>query len=259
MVLVRIGAKFKMMSSRTNNQKGQTKLPQQSEEETESEESDTIILPDVAPRQMTLDYLLGTMPQPEQRLMEGNVQKHGMDGALHARHLVLTADAFFIASSKDGKTIKDCIPLLEIIAMHQSGGSAGGDLALALESGQHVADGEETALEGGNCGPPCAAFEIHTRQDGDCSGVSYLFTTESPQACRAWRLAAEAARNRLRAHLERIQRISSFTIYQRRARRAYNSMAVQMTVAALVFLNFLATAAQVPHPLPRQAGNVIFD
>ena len=55
----------------------------------------------------------------------------------------------------------------------------------------------------------------------------------------------QPALHRLRARLEQMQRISSFTIYQRRARRAYNSMPVQMTVAALVFLNFLATAAQV--------------
>ena len=211
----------------------------------DSDEPEAIILPDAAPRQMTLDYLLGSMPQPEQRLMEGRVQKHGMDGALHARFLVLTADALFISSSNDSKTIKDCIPLLEVVSVQASGAAASGDLTLAIDSGRKAACGGETAREEETGGPQFSAFEVYTRKDGDCSGVSYHFTAESPEAGRAWRLAAEAALHRLRARLEKLQRISPFTIHQRRARRAYNSMAVQMTVAALVFLNFLATVAQV--------------
>ena len=196
---------------------------------------------------MTLDYLLGSMPQPEQRLKEGDVQKHGMDGALHTRYLILTSDAFFIASGKDAEIIKDCIPLLEVVSVRPAGAPTDGDLSLALDSERKAAGGRDTAREEDDGGAPCAAFEIHTRKDGDCSGVSYLFTAESPEAGRAWRLAADAALHRLRARLDLLQRTSLFTIYQRRARRAYNSMTVQMTVAALVFLNFLATAAQVPH------------
>jgi hypothetical protein len=187
------------------------------------------------------------MPQPEQRLMEGDVQKHGMDGALHKRYLVLTDDALFIASGKDAESIKDCIPLYEVVSVQQAGASTdAGDLALALDSERKAAGGGDTTREEEDDGALSTTFEIHTRQDGDCSGVSYLFTADSPEAGRAWRLAAHAALHRLRARLELLQRTSLFIIYQRRARRIYNSMTVQMTVAALVFLNFLATAAQVP-------------
>jgi hypothetical protein len=247
MVAIRQGAKFKAPASKPINHEIPVDLG------ADSEESDGVVLPDEAPRQMTLDYLLGSMPKPERRLMEGNVQKHGMDGALHARYLVLTDDALFIAGGKDAESIKDCIPLLEVVSVRASGAPAGGDLTLALDSGRKLAGGDETAREELDGGQPCAAFEIQTRKDGDCSGVSYLFTAESAEAGRAWRLAADAALHHMRARLEKMMRISSFTIYQRHARRVYNSMAVQMTVAALVFLNFLATAAQVPAPTTPRA------
>jgi hypothetical protein len=255
MVLIPQRIKFKMGSKPTKIEVPAP--PIDFEDDPDPEESDESSLPDEAPRQMTLDHLLGSMPKPELRLMEGNIHKRGMDGALHARYLVLSADALFIASGKDAESIKDCIPLLEVIAVRASDTHTG-DLDLVLNSERKAIGEGGIASEEEGGGPPSLAFEIHTRKDGDCSGVSYLFIAESAEACQAWRLAANAALHRLRARLDQIQRISKFTIYQRRARRVYNSMPVQMTVAGLVFLNFLATAAQVPSPMhPRRLGHPV--
>lgn len=119
----------------------------------EPDEVEQVLPLEDAPRQMTLDYLLGSMPKPEQRIKEGSVQKLGMDGVFHDRYIVLTAQAVFLARSKDAESIKDCIPLCEIATIRVPDPSApGSDVQLADEE-------------------PISTFEIQTRLEGDCSGV----------------------------------------------------------------------------------------
>ena len=182
-----------------------------------------------APRQMTLDYLLGAMPQPDQRIKEGKIYKHGMDAKFHERYLILTIDALFLASSMDSESIKDCIPLCEIITIKMP------DDSNESPEMKLLSDLSDQAM---------SSFEIQTRADGDCSGVSYIFAAADAATSREWLKEVVDSMHKQRARYEALQRMSGFRRLQRRARRIYNSMAVQMTVALLVFLNFLATAAQ---------------
>lgn len=199
-----------------------------------------------APRKMTLDYLLGAMPPPAQRLKEGKICKHGMDGAFHVRYLVLTADALFLASDKDAESIKDCIPLLEITTVKMSDESPNGPEIKLL------ADPEESKT----------SLEIQTHPEGVCSGVSYIFAADDPAETREWIRALGAAMKKERARLEAQNRASGFRRLQRKARCIYNSMPVQMSVALLVFLNFIATAAQAEvgwphHPLAARMARAL--
>ena len=208
----RKGARFKAVlptisfMRRKNTQQNEPKDATISETNDSREEMDDPQSTEEVPRKMTLDYLLGSVPRPEQRLKEGSVQKHGMDGAFHARYIVLTADALFIASSKDADSIKDCIPLLEIVTIKTADLPAG-DLKLA------------------SCGDEgtASAFEVQTRTTGDCSGLSYIFSAGDEEATRAWAVELEHALRRLHARLEAEQRLSGFVRMQRRVRRVYQA------------------------------------
>jgi hypothetical protein len=236
-MIARKGARFKaglpqMSFMRRKAEQGEMKgnkllyrAQKDGEDEESSENSPQI---EEAPRKMTLDYLLGAMPQPAQRLKEGKIHKHGMDGQFHERYLVLTADALFLAAGKDADSIKDCIPLCEIVTVKMS------DESPNEEEIKLLADPTESK----------SSFEIQTNPEGVCSGVSYIFAADSPSATREWIAELLPAMKREHARLEALNRMSGFRQIQRKARRLYNSMPVQMTVALLVFLNFIATAAQ---------------
>ena len=234
----RKGARFKAVlptisfMRRKNTQQNEPKDATISETNDSREEMEDPQSTEEVPRKMTLDYLLGSVPRPEQRLKEGSVQKHGMDGAFHARYIVLTADALFIASSKDADSIKDCIPLLEIVTIKTADLPAG-DLKLA------------------SCGDEgtASAFEVQTRTTGDCSGLSYIFSAGDEEATRAWAVELEHALRRLHARLEAEQRLSGFVRMQRRVRRVYQARRRRPS-ARRAYPPASHSAGPVPPPIP---------
>ena len=145
---------------------------------------------------MTLENLLGEMPKTELRLFEGEVDKHGMDGERHPHILVLTSEALFLASVRDLSTIKDTIPLLEVVEVRSS----------------------QSNMEDTGSG---TSFEVHFRVTGNNLGVSYIFSC-SNSSMGKWIENIDRVLQLRRARWERDLQLSGLVRLQRRVRRLYN-------------------------------------
>jgi hypothetical protein len=179
--------------------------------------------PNSAPRKITLKSLLGSLPPVDERIRQGHLQKKALDGKFYERTVILSKNALYLTDSA-ADSVKDSLPLFEITEIHFFENEA--------------TDMNELLQEAPDC-----SLVIYTDEAGHNSGNTYIFMGQ-PEDLRSWYTAISDARTTAIALHERLAKISILGKAQHHIKAAYNVPLVQQGVAALVFLNFISTAAQ---------------
>ena len=179
--------------------------------------------PQDVPRKITVRHLVGGLPHPDLRLKQGQLQKQGLDGKFSEKVIILTKKSL-ILTDVSVDYVKDSVPLHEIVELKIEMPDAA-DMASLLNTN------------------PSTYLAIYTDEEGHNSGATYLFLAP-PADLQSWHGAIAQARRAALAVHERLAQPSLIARARRRLRAAHESKGVQRGVAALVFLNFLSTAAQ---------------